>query len=60
MIYNVICVKLPSSDIDLLVSSDIKGLKFFGLVEELRQELHKKVDVLDISQLTNKIGRAHV
>lgn len=44
-----------SSDIDLLVSSDIKGLKFFGLVEELRQELHKKVDVLDISQLANNL-----
>lgn len=41
------------SDVDLLISVDIKGIKFFGLVEELRVALHKKVDVLDINQLNN-------
>ena len=38
----------PTSDVDLLISANIKGLKFYGLVEELRTVLHKKVDVLDI------------
>lgn len=41
----------PSSDVDLLVSGDVKGLKFYGMVEEIRSVLHKKVDVLDIKQL---------
>lgn len=41
------------SDVDLLISVDIKGIKFFGLVEELRVALHKKVDALDINQLNN-------
>lgn len=39
------------SDVDLLISSDVKGLKFFGLAEKLREQLHKKVDLLDVSQL---------
>lgn len=43
----------PASDVDLLISANIKGLKFFGLVEDLRSALHKKVDVLDIGQLRN-------
>ena len=29
------------SDVDLLISTEIKGLKFFGLVEELRNSLQK-------------------
>ena len=40
------------SDVDLLVSTDAKGLKFFGMAERLRQELHKKVDLLDFNQLS--------
>ena len=40
---------------DLLVSVNVKGLKFYGLVEELRTALHKKVDVLDINQLKNNM-----
>lgn len=39
------------SDVDLLISTDITGLKFYGLVERLREALHKKVDLLDIRQL---------
>lgn len=42
----------PVSDVDLLVSATVPGLKFFGMVEELRQRLGKKVDVLDQKQLT--------
>ena len=40
-----------SSDVDLLVSADITGMKFFGLIEKIREVLHKKVDVLDFEQL---------
>lgn len=43
------------SDVDLLISANIKGLKFFGLVEEIRTALHKKVDVLDLNQLKDNI-----
>lgn len=43
----------PDSDVDLLISSDVKGLQFFALVEELRNTLHKRVDALDMRQLNN-------
>lgn len=43
------------SDVDLLISSDVKGLSFFGMVEELRNKLHKKVDALDVNQLNNNL-----
>jgi len=39
------------SDIDLLISTNITGLKYYGLVEELREKLHKRIDALDIRQL---------
>ena len=42
----------PTSDIDLLISSGVTGLQFFGLAEKLRERLHKRVDLLDIKQLT--------
>lgn len=51
----------PSSDVDLLIHTTLSGLKFYGLVEELREQLKKKVDVLDQKQiidnfeLTNEI-----
>ena len=45
----------PVSDVDLLISANVKGLKFYGLVEEIRTTLHKKVDVLDINQLKDNI-----
>ncbi len=44
-----------SSDVDLLISSDVKGLKFYGMVEKLRNTLHKKVDVLNIEQLKDNL-----
>ena len=44
---------IEKSDVDLLVSTSITGLKFYGLVERLRNSLNKKVDVLDINQLVN-------
>lgn len=41
------------SDVDLLVSGDASGLRFYGLVETFRKSLGKNVDVLDINQLEN-------
>ena len=52
-----------SSDVDLLVCTAVTGLAFFELVENLRETLGKKVDVLDQRQisgnfeLTNEILR---
>ena len=35
------------SDIDLLLDSGLRGLKFVGLIEEIREVLNKNVDVFD-------------
>lgn len=43
------------SDVDLLISTEIKGLKFFGLVEEIRNSLHKKVDVIEVAGLKDNV-----
>ena len=45
----------PMSDVDLLISSNVKGLKFYELVEEIRIALRKQVDVLDMNQLKDNI-----
>ena len=42
-----------NSDVDLLVATDITGMNFFGLAEHLRENLHKKVDLLNLDQLDN-------
>lgn len=44
-----------TSDVDILISANVKGIKFYGLVEEIRTALHKKVDVLDMNQLKGNI-----
>lgn len=41
------------SDVDLLIHTSITGMAFFGLAEELREALHKKVDLLNQAQLNN-------
>ena len=41
------------SDVDLLISTETTGLRFFEMTERLRKGLHKKVDVLDLKQLVN-------
>ena len=43
------------SDVDLLVAMPVDGMKFFELVELLREKLKKKVDLLDIAQLDNNL-----
>lgn len=35
------------SDIDLLLDSGLRGLKFVGLIEDVRSALDKEVDVFD-------------
>lgn len=40
------------SDVDLLVETSVSGLQYFGLVEELREALHKKVDLIRLNDLS--------
>ena len=41
------------SDVDLLIVTEITGLEFFGLVEDLRTALKKRIDALNYKQLVN-------
>ena len=43
------------SDIDLIIKTSITGLSFFGLVEEFRQALHKKVDLIRVEELQSNV-----
>lgn len=49
-------VAKESSDIDLYISSSLTGLNFIGLIESLRQRLHKKIDVIRPSELVNNVN----
>lgn len=40
-----------TSDIDIVVDSRMKGLKFVGLIEEIREALGRNIDLLDISHI---------
>lgn len=40
-----------NSDIDLIVDSGLKGLKFFGLVNDIVESLRVKVDVFDVREI---------
>ena len=40
------------SDVDIMVDSGLKGLAFFGLLEDVVTTLQKQVDLLDITQIT--------
>ena len=44
------CAK-PTSDVDLLIDTDITGLEFFSLAEEIRTKFHKKIDLLRLKDL---------
>lgn len=48
-----------TSDVDLLVSTTVKGMRFYDLVEVLREELKKKVDVLNFDQLKDNPELLH-
>ena len=43
------------SDVDLYISTKITGLRFLGLIERLRQALHKKVDLIRMDDRTSNI-----
>ena len=47
------------SDVDLLVAIPIDRMKFFELIELLREKLKKKVDLLDTAQLNNNPTLVH-
>lgn len=42
---------IETSDVDLLISTSVSGLPFYGLIEKLMEELHKKVEVITVSSL---------
>lgn len=44
-----------SSDVDILVSMPVDGLRFLELLETLREKLNKKVDLLDLAQLEHNL-----
>lgn len=44
------------SDVDLYVSTTLTGLRFVGLIENLRQTLNKKVDLIRSSELNNNVN----
>ena len=44
-----------SSDVDLCVSTILKGLDFVGLSESIRQVLNKRVDLIRLSNLGNNL-----
>ncbi len=46
----------PTSDVDLLVCTTVSGLQFYGLLEELRESLKKKVDLLDQRQIADNFA----
>ena len=40
-----------NSDVDILVDSGLKGLAFFGLLEDVVNALGKPVDLIDVTQV---------
>ena len=47
------------SDIDLLVDSGLRGVVFFGLLEDVAPAIDTPIDLLDVSQIekSSRIGR---
>lgn len=41
------------SDIDLLVATSLSGLSFVSLIEELNKALHKRIDLIRLSDITS-------
>ena len=42
-----------NSDIDLCISTNLTGLKFVGLSETIRNTLHKRIDLIRFSNLSD-------
>ena len=58
--------KTSKSDIDILVDSGLKGLSFFGLLEDITNVVEREVDLIDVfqieknSQIENEIKKTGV
>lgn len=48
-----------TSDVDILVYTTLSGLQFYGLVEELRLQLKKRVDVIEHKQIVDNFALTH-
>ena len=48
-----------TSDVDLLVSTSVTGMDFYGMSERLRLALHKRVDLLGFEQLSGNPELLH-
>lgn len=44
-------VATEKSDVDLLVDSDLRGLRFVGLLEQVQRLLGKEVDLFDVRHI---------
>ena len=44
-----------TSDVDLLIGTSVSGIHFYGLVEAIREGLHKRVDILNREQLESNL-----
>lgn len=44
-------IATESSDIDLLVDSRLRGLRFVGLIEDVRRTVGSDVDLLDVTHI---------
>lgn len=42
------------SDVDILVNSGLKGISFYGLLEDIVEKLKTRVDLIDTSQIEPK------
>ena len=40
-----------NSDVDIMVDSGLKGLSFFGLLEDVSVSLDKNIDMIDTTQI---------
>lgn len=40
-----------NSDLDILVDSNLKGLSFVGLLEDLQQAVNREVDLFDVTHI---------
>lgn len=44
-------IPTEKSDVDILVDSDLHGLKFVGFINQIHQILKKDVDIFDVSHI---------
>ena len=40
-----------NSDLDIVVDSNLKGLRFIGLLEDLQQAVDREIDLLDVAHI---------